>query len=98
MAIYSDYTDEQRNTIDYLINRGKAIHKRIEEIKKLGIFDEDEIIKLDGELESVKKQLKSVLNAKVIFEKHLEMAKAHIEEAEKLSEMWGFTGDGKRKN
>lgn len=90
MATYTDYTDEQRSTIDYLINRGKAVHKRIEDIKKLGIFDEGELAKLDAELESVKKELNDVLNAKVIFERHLEAARLHIEEAEKLKELWGF--------
>lgn len=88
MAIFSNYTNEQKITIEYLINRGKAINRRIEEID-----DKDnstDFPTLWNDLTRIKAELKDALNAKAIFEGHIEEARKHIEEAEAIKEKWGF--------
>lgn len=75
-------TEEQKSTIEYLINRGKAVHKNLE------TCSDDEREKLQDELNSIKLELNDALNAEAIFRTHLRLAKEHLDEAEAVFAKW----------
>ena len=77
------YTAEQKSTIEYLINRGKAVHKKMEKST-----DAEESEKLQSELNRIKVELDDALNAEAKFRAHLKVAKEHIEEAESILRKW----------
>lgn len=77
------YTAEQKSTIEYLINRGKAVHKKMEKST-----DAEESEKLQSELNRIKIELDDALNAEAKFRAHLKVAKEHIEEAELILRKW----------
>ena len=77
------YTEEQKSTIEYLINRGKAVFKKMESCD-----DASESEKLQKELNSIKVELNETLNAEAMFRAHLKVAKEHLEEAETLVNKW----------
>lgn len=77
------YTDEQKSTIEYLINRGKAVHKRIEEAEFGAELDV-----LEDELNHIRYELKYALNAEAIYREHLKIAKEHLEAAEEIMKRW----------
>lgn len=77
------YTAEQKSTIEYLINRGKAVHKKMEKST-----DDEESEKLQSELNRIKIELDDALNAEAKFRAHLKVAKEHIEEAESILHKW----------
>lgn len=85
MATFMEYTPEQRSEIDYLINRGKRVHKRINQPDQT----EDKMA-LQRELDIIRGDLQDVLNARLDFNDHIEAATRHIEEAEELKRKWGF--------
>lgn len=72
------YTTEQKSTIEYLINRGKAVHKALE------TADDSSRERLSDELNYIKLELHDVMNAEAKFRAHLRIAKEHITEAEAL--------------
>ena len=76
------YTEKQLSTIEYLINRGKMIHKRLES----PIFEDKK--KLEEDLQAVKRDLKTVLNAEAMFKEHIKIAEEHIAMAEALRDKW----------
>ena len=77
------YTAEQKSTIEYLINRGKAVHKKMEKST-----DAEESEKLQSELNRIKVELDDALNAEAKFRAHIKVAKEHIEEAESILRKW----------
>lgn len=77
------YTAEQKSTIEYLINRGKAVHKKMEKST-----DAEESEKLQSELNRIKIELDDALNAEAKFRAHIKVAKEHIEEAESILHKW----------
>lgn len=77
------YTAEQKSTIEYLINRGKAVHKKMEKST-----DAEESEKLQSELNRIKIELDDALNAEAKFRAHIKVAKEHIEEAESILRKW----------
>ena len=85
MAIYTQYTPEQASEINYLINRGTNIHKRMSISEK-----EDDKHKLEEEFKIIKGQLNDVLNAQAICDAHIRAAKEHIEAAEAIIERYGL--------
>lgn len=85
MAKFMEYTDEQKSTIEYLINRGKNIHRSINNAD-----DESWAEYLKKDLAEVKNELHDVLNARLIYDEHIAKATKHIEEAEMLKKKWGF--------
>lgn len=93
MAIFGEYTAEQISTIEYQINRGKALHKKIEDMKLGDIYNEEEIDKLSHDLDEIKAELKEALNAKYIFEAHLAAAWKHIHAAEEIGKKYGVKVD-----
>lgn len=76
------YTSEQKSTIEYLINRGKAVHK------KIGSCNASEKERLQDELNYIKLELNETLNAEAMFRAHLRVAKEHIAEAEAILNKW----------
>lgn len=80
----SKYTAEQRSTIEYLINRGKSVHKQMESVSA----GTDESEKLQNELNSIKLQLREALNAEAMYRAHLKVAQEHIEAAEAIYKKW----------
>lgn len=78
-----DYTAEQKSTIEYLINRGKSVHKQLVVCK-----DSLEVERLQDELNYIKMELHDTLNAEAMFRAHIRVAKEHIEAAEALRDKW----------
>jgi hypothetical protein len=79
----AQYTEEQKSTIEYLINRGKSVHKQLENSKS----NEDKE-KLQNELNGIKMELNDALNAEAMFRAHLKMAKEHLNDAEAIYQKW----------
>ena len=77
------YTSEQKSTIEYLINRGKSVFKRLQSCE-----NEAENEKLHEELKGIKVELNEALNAEAIFRTHLRLAQEHLDEAEKILKKW----------
>ena len=77
------YTEEQKSTIQYLINRGKAVHKNLEACE-----DASESEKLQSELNNIKLELNDALNAEAMFRAHLKVAQEHIDAAQELLDRW----------
>ena len=75
------YTTEQTSTIEYLINRGKAVQKRID-----AVTDASEAEKFSAELNDIKLELNKAINAEAMFKAHLRAAEDHIKEAEAIYE------------
>jgi len=73
------YTEQQKSEIEYLINKGKILYKRL--MKKTNATEAD---RLNSELSNVKHQLKAALNAEALFNMHIAEAKKHIAEAERI--------------
>ena len=73
------FTPRQRAEIEYLINRGKAIHKQIEEATT--DFDKE---RLKNDLDYIKEELHEALNAEPMYRAHLRVAEEHIKAAEEL--------------
>ena len=76
------YTSEQKSTIEYLINRGKAVFKQMKSC------NDAEGEKLQNELNGIKAELNEALNAEAMFRTHLRIAQEHIEEAEAILYKW----------
>lgn len=77
------YTEEQKSTIQYLINRGKAVHKNLEACE-----DALESEKLQSELNNIKLELNDALNAEAMFRAHLRVAQEHLDMAQALIYKW----------
>ena len=77
------YTEEQKHTIQYLINRGKAVHKNLE-----ASTNPTESEKLQSELNNIKLELNDTLNAEAMFRAHLKVAKEHLDAADELLKKW----------
>lgn len=77
------YTEEQKSTIQYLINRGKAVHKNLEACE-----DASESEKLQSELNNIKLELNDALNAEAMFRAHLRVAQEHLDMAQALIDKW----------
>lgn len=77
------YTPRQKSEIEYLINRGKAIHKQIEDATS--DYDKE---RLQNDIDYIRGELNDALNAEAMFRAHLRIAKEHVEEAEKLYAKW----------
>lgn len=73
------YTAEQKSTIEYLINRGKAIHKQMESATT--DYDKE---RFQSDLDYIKSELNDALNAEAMFRAHLRIAKEHLAEAEAI--------------
>lgn len=80
MAIY---TGKQKSTIEYLIARGKAIHKHLKSADN--DYDTE---RYQSELDYIKGELNEALNAEAMFRAHLRVAKEHIEAAEAIRDKW----------
>lgn len=81
------YTTEQTSTIEYLINRGKAVHKRMDMVT-----DASEAEKLSAELNDIKLELNKAINAEAMYRAHLRAAEDHIKEAEAIYEEYHGVG------
>lgn len=79
----ANYTPKQRSEIEYLIERGKKIHKKLTNRKNAG-----ESEKLNNELNNVKMQLNEALNAEAMYKAHLRAAEEHIKAAEMIRTKW----------
>lgn len=79
----ANYTPKQRSEIEYLINKGKAIYKKLTNKKHAG-----ESERLNDELNQIKMQLNEALNAEAMYWAHLRVAKEHIEAAEAIRDKW----------
>lgn len=79
----ANYTPKQRSEIEYLIEKGKRIYKKLTNKKHAG-----ETEKLNDELNSIKLQLNEALNAEAMFKAHLKVAKEHLDAAEEIKEKW----------
>jgi len=79
----ANYTPKQRSEIEYLINKGKMIHKRLS--KKANAAETE---KLNDELNAIKLQLKDALNAEAMYKAHLRAAEEHIKAAEMIREKY----------
>lgn len=77
------FTQRQKTEIEYLINRGKAIHRKQEEAT--ADFDKE---RLQNDLDYVKGELHDALNAEAMYRAHLRVAKEHIAEAERIYAKW----------
>lgn len=77
------YTPRQKSEIEYLINRGKAIHKQIEDATS--DYDKE---RLQNDIDYIRGELNDALNAEAMFRAHIRVAKEHIEEAEKIYAKW----------
>lgn len=77
------YTTEQKSEIEYLINRGKAIHKQMESATT--DYDRE---RLQSDLDYIKSELKGAMNAESMFREHLRIAQEHLDEAEKIFQKW----------
>lgn len=77
------YTQKQKNTIEYLINRGKAVFKRLEASENE--FDRE---RNKAELDYIKGQLSDALNAEARMNAHLRLAKEHLDKAEEIYTEW----------
>lgn len=77
------YTEEQKSTIEYLVGRGKSIHRRITEST-----DKFERERLQDELNYVKAELNDVMNAEARFNACLKLADKYIDKAEAIRKKW----------
>lgn len=80
----AQYTEEQRSTIEYLINRGKSVHKQMQKCDN----NNEEAEKLQNELNNIKLELNDALNAEAMFRAHLKVAKEHLNDAEAIYQKW----------
>lgn len=80
----SKYTAEQRSTIEYLINRGTAVYKQMQDTVEGSETSE----KLQNELNNIRLQLKEAVNAEAMFRAHLRVAETHISAAEGIYRKW----------
>lgn len=87
MAIYTELTDEQSSTLEYLFNRAKNIKKRMKNDDS--VVDESYKL-LENELVGIQKQINDVFGAREEYEFHIKAAAKHLDEAEKLKKEWGF--------
>lgn len=79
----AQYTEEQKSTIEYLINRGKSVHKQMQKCE-----NNEEAEKLQNELNDIKVELNDALNAEAMFRAHLKVAKEHLNDAEAIYQKW----------
>ena len=79
----ANYTPRQKSEIEYLINKGKAVYKRLTNKKNMA-----ESEKLNNELNQIKMQLNEALNAEAMYRAHLRAADEHIKAAEALRDKW----------
>lgn len=79
----AQYTEEQKSTIEYLINRGKAVHKQLQKSNS-----NEETEKLQSELNDIKVELNDALNAEAMFRAHIKAAKEHLNDAEAIYQKW----------
>lgn len=79
----ANYTPKQRSEIEYLIERGKKIYKKLTNKKNAG-----ESEKLNDELNNIKMQLNEALNAEAMFRAHLRAAEEHLKAADALRDKW----------
>jgi len=79
----ANYTPKQRSEIEYLIERGKKIYKKLTNKKNAG-----ESEKLNDELNNIKMQLNEALNAEAMYYEHLKAAKYHLDTAEEIKNKW----------
>lgn len=77
------YTEKQKNTIEYLIERGKGIYRRLKTSKNE--YDRE---RYQNELDYVKKELSDALNAEAKYRAHLRLADEHIKAAEAIKAEW----------
>ena len=77
------FTPKQKAEIEYLISRGKAIHRQKEEAT--AEFDKE---RLQSDLDYIKGELHDALNAEAMYRAHLRVAQEHIEKAEVLLDKW----------
>ena len=88
MAIYTELTDEQSSTLEYLFNRAKNIKKRMRNDDDAKVDDSYKL--LENELAGIQKQINGVFGAREEYEFHIKAAAKHLDEAEKLKKEWGF--------
>lgn len=77
------YTEEQKSTIEYLINRGKSVHRQITE--SADAFERE---RLQDELNYIKAELSDVMNAEARFNECIKMANEYIDKAEAIRKKW----------
>lgn len=77
------YTEEQKSTIEYLINRGKSVHRQITE--SADAFERE---RLQDELNYIKAELSDVMNAEARFNECIKMAHEYIDKAEAIRKKW----------
>ena len=88
MAIFSKhYSDRQKSEIEYLLNRGKAINKKLDE---MGDEYTEDFPALINSLTRVKYELREAIEAPAMLDYHIAKAKEHIEEAERIRERWSL--------
>lgn len=73
------FTPRQKAEIEYLINRGKAIHRQKEEAT--ADYDKE---RLQNDIDYVRGELHDALNAEAMYRAHLRVAKEHMDAAEEL--------------
>ena len=87
MATYTNLTNEQQITLEYLFNRAKNVKKRLKN-DDVRLIDDPEVLK--QELCSIQKEINEVLSARDEYEFHIQAASKHIDAAEACKKKWGF--------
>lgn len=87
MATYTNLTNEQQITLEYLFNRAKSVKKRIKD-EDVRLIDDPDVLK--QELLSIQKEINEVLSARDEYEFHIQAAAKHIDAAEACKKKWGF--------
>ena len=77
------FTPRQKAEIEYLISRGKAIHRQKEEAT--ADYDKE---RLQNDIDYIRGELHDALNAEAMYRAHLRVAEEHIKAAEALREKW----------
>lgn len=77
------YTEKQKSTIEYLVNRGKSVRRQITE--STDTFERE---RLQDELNYIRAELNLVMNAEARFKEYLKIAHFYISKAEEIDKEW----------
>ena len=100
MAKFDEYTAQQQNEMNRLAARATRYKMKIDEVNKClaaPVISFEENQKLREALQMFKDLFKKtsdeiteITKQRDVYDKHLQKARMHLEEAGKLKEKWGF--------
>lgn len=79
----ANYTQKQRSTIEFLVNRGKAVFKKLQATSNE--YDKERI---QEEIDYIRGELDDALNAESRYYLCLRMARLYLEKAEEIRNKW----------